>query len=143
MKNEEFIKMVNNDVWTTLAPSKIDGIGVFAIKDIPRGTPLFSGEDMWDNYFWLDDDEFLQILEPVRNLILDRTLQLKGYPICCRHPNSHAKMQCFMNHSNKPNSNGYSALTDIKCGEEITENFFDVAGDPMHKFTLDRMKFLK
>lgn len=38
-------------------------------------------------------------------------------------PNSDQFLQAFMNHSDKPNSDGHEAIRDIKAGEEVTEDF--------------------
>ena len=135
------VEKINNEVWATLAPSKIHGVGVFAIRDIPKGTEL--AKNQWDTetYYEVTDEEFTELLEPIRNIILDRTQQEEGAMIKFRHPNCMAKLQSFMNHSLEPNSDGQKTLRDIKKGEEITENFLKVAGKmKLHKFILERYK---
>ena len=135
------IQTINNEVWATLASSKIHGIGVFAIRDIPKGTEL--AKNQWDTetYYEVTDEEFMELLEPIRNIILDRTKQEEGAMIKFRHPNCMAKLQSFMNHSLTPNSDGQKTLREIKKGEEITENFFEVAGNmKLNKFILERYK---
>ena len=144
MNNRDFIKKVNKEVWCTLAPSKIHGVGVFAIRNIPKGTVLFKGESEGANYFYLSEEEFGRIVEPIRNILIDRHLQCEGKEMWVCHPNGDAKLLCFMNHNDKPNSDGYKALTEIKAGEEVTENFIDIAGcDVLHRLTFKRMTFLK
>ena len=144
MSNKEFIDRVNKEVWCTLAPSSIHGVGVFAIRDIPKGTKLFKGEGEGDNHLYLSEEEFMDIIEPIRNIMIDRHLQCSGEKIWTCHPNGDAKLMCFMNHADKPNSNGYVSLVDIKAGEEVTENFVDIAGcDILHELTFKRMGFLK
>ena len=127
------VERLNNEVWATLKPSLINGIGVVAIRFIPKGTEIAKCEDN-TQYYEVSDEEFLQILEPIRNMILDRTQFEK---IRFRHPNCMAKLQSFMNHSNEPNSDGKVALRDIKEGEEITENFMELNKN-LHPLILKR-----
>src|SRR3990167_916331 len=134
------IQTINNEVWATLAPSKIHGIGVFAIRDIPRGTELVKNQWDTETYYEVTDEEFMELLEPIRDIILDRTQQEEGVMIKFRHPNCLAKLQSFMNHSLEPNSDGQKALKDIKESEEITENFLEIANIKLHQFTLERYK---
>ena len=134
------IQTINNEVWATLAPSKIHGIGVFAIRDIPRGTELVKNQWDTETYYEVTDEEFMELLEPIRDIILDRTQQEEGVMIKFRHPNCMAKLQSFMNHSLEPNSDGQKPLKDIKESEEITENFLEIANIKLHQFTLERYK---
>ncbi len=46
MTKEELIKHLKNDVYCRLGVSKISGIGVIAIKDIPKGTNPFRSLSM-------------------------------------------------------------------------------------------------
>ena len=113
---------LNNSVWATLAPSKIRGIGVFAIRDIKKGTRLGlqggSGE-------WIKCD-LTKVVPEVRKLVCQRwPMEKDGYPFLS--PNDDALMVSFINHSDKPCYNKYSdtASRDIKKGEEITVNYGD------------------
>ena len=40
----DIINRINSEVWATLASSTIHGVGVFAIRDIPKGTKLADGQ---------------------------------------------------------------------------------------------------
>lgn len=116
---------LNNTVWATLKPSPIHGIGVFAIRDIPKGT-LITDYCVWDKkppVFEVSREDFLKILPEVRGLILDRMIFREGHPIVFPSPNNDQHLRSFMNHSDNPNSDGERALVDIQKGEEITEDF--------------------
>ena len=111
MTENEVVERINNEVWATLAPSKIHGIGVVAIRDVPQGTYF---ERRWEEtglYYELSEENFLRLLKPIRSMILDRT-QFSEV-IRFRHPNCVARLQSFMNHSSSPNSDGKMALRDI------------------------------
>lgn len=139
MNDYEIVNKINNEVWVTLAPSKIHGIGVIAIRDIPKGTEIGRGQH-YSVYYWLSERSFEKLLEPIRNMILDRTQQDEGQLIRFCHPNATARPQNFMNHSDNPNSDGVKTLVDVKTGEEITENYIKIAPRKLHRFVLERYK---
>ena len=134
------VEKINSEVWATLAPSEIHGVGVFAIRDIPKGTELFKRYTEWGAYNEVTDEEFMSLLEPIRNMILDRTQQNEGEKIRFRHPNCVVRLQSFMNHADNPNTNGQLALVDILKGEELTENFIKIASKKLHRFIVERYK---
>lgn len=106
-------------VWCTLAPSKIHGVGVFAVRDIPRGQKLYL-QGTGEEFTWSD-----HIKEPFKTLILSRWPERKTF----LHPHSDAWFLSFMNHSRAPNYDHESdvALEAIHTGEEITEDYgFDI-----------------
>jgi len=141
------INFINNNVWARLAPSKIHGIGVFAIRNIPKNTYLkMKGllyEDPEDTE--INKEDFLKIRPEIRKIILDRWFMEKDY-LAIKNPNNDADLQSFMNHSNNANSNGYYTLQNIKKGEEITENYKNIIGhhDSSNQLTQNHLKkFIK
>lgn len=101
-----------------LAPSLIHGIGVFAARDIPKGQRVYG-------------DAFPKLY----------LLSITDVPpeIACRHPSiatsgrlayPDVRFQAYMNHSDTPNYDAKEdiALTDIKEGEEITEDYRKIEG---------------
>lgn len=135
------IRMLTKEVWATLGVSKIHGVGVFAIRDIPAHTEV----GWWTKeYIEIPKEEFQLLPESIRNTILDRMIFYDFQEnLIFRHPNSIVQLQCFMNHSENPNSDGLRTLRDIKAGEEITENFKKLSGYTISDITLKRMPFLK
>lgn len=133
---------INNSVWCKLSPSKIHGIGVFAIRDIPKGQKLsdheFESLEI-PKIFTVSFEDFNLIRPEIRSLILDRILIPDGIPfIPFLSPNSNQILQSFMNHSSTPNSDGHYALCDIKMGEEVTEDYHFINND-WHRLTKERM----
>ncbi len=116
------MKELNDSTFCRLAPSPIHGIGVFAIRDIPKGQELTDCYGSLRHYI-LSKKEFDGLVPEVRELIKERTIFIKGKPLAFFSPNCNQMLQHFMNHSETPNSNGRYALVDIKKGEEITENY--------------------
>lgn len=113
---------LNKAVFCKLAPSPIHGIGVFAIRDIPKGQELTDCYGSLRHYI-LTKKEFDKIVPEVKKLILERTKFIKGKPYGFFSPNSNQMFQHFMNNSHFPNSDGKYALRKIKKGEEVTENY--------------------
>ncbi|MEP0324666.1 SET domain-containing protein [Bauldia litoralis] len=103
---------------TYLAPSAIEGIGLFAAEAIPRGTLIWKQDDRFDLSYDLRD------LDPEDHLLRDM-LRCYGYQpgdepvfVLC---GDNAR---FMNHSSQANADDIGDLTiacaDIAKGEEIT-----------------------
>lgn len=130
--NMDPVKYLNTTVWARLGPSVIHGVGVFAIRDIPKGTQItdFNLNDFRNQRpLRINYKDFEKILPEIRALILDYVTFLyhKKIPeFSFFSPNQNACLQSFMNHSDKPNSDGVWSLKAIKKGEEITENYRDL-----------------
>ena len=144
------IEYLNRTVWCKLGPSPIHGIGVFAIRDIPKGQELtdYFLEDSLKNRRYdpliIFVEEFALILPEIQNLILDRLTLSKSTNrqfIQFQSPNRDQLLQAFMNHSDNPNSTGEFALRDIKKGEEITEDFRSLATE-LHPLSKQHYNFL-
>ena len=120
---------------TRLAPSRIHGLGVFAVAPIARGTPVWRFAKGLDMEF--SPDIFDGLPEHVRSFFshygyLDRNV--KRIILCFDDAR-------FVNHSDTPNivtdyaQDRYGldvALRDIEAGEEIT---MDYAGFEDSRFT--------
>jgi len=133
---------LNATVWATLGRSDIHGIGVFAIRDIPKDQ-VFTDNTV-DNptdfhTFIFAEKEFKHILPEIQALILDRTLFEEGRLMKFISPNDDQILRSFMNHSDDSNTDGVRALRDIKRGEELTESF---RIDNMHPLTKRHMTWL-
>jgi SET domain-containing protein len=124
-------------VKTYLAPSKIDGLGLFADQYIPAGTLVWKfvgGVDV------LVDEDELEKLNPAtyeyfkKYAYLD--LRIGKYIVC----GDDAR---FVNHSSNPNLVGLYpagnefgidvALQDIEAGEELTSDYGSFDAEFMHK----------
>lgn len=143
---------LEKNVWCTIAPSPIHGVGVFAIRDIRKGTKLTDNNYSSAPSFFPEKlmltmslPDFEKLDEGIRNIILDRTVFHENYHkemLRFMSPNKHAVLQLFMNHSDTPNSDGVYALSDIKKGEEITEDFSKLVS-VLHKISKQHFHFLK
>lgn len=139
------VDYLNNTVWCKLAPSKF-GVGVFSIRDIAKGTKLTD----WDrnhlekpNIYELSEKEFMFLVKPIRDLILDKTTySLHNIILRFISPNSECYLQDFCNHSDKPNvDKWFVANRDIKSGEEIFEDYNEFAKE-LHQLSKEHYNFL-
>ena len=109
------------------------GVGVIAIRDIPKGTLLtdytyvqaLKKKKIRDVQIKLKNLDLL--LPEIKDLILDRTVLLNNHhkngKLRTIPPNYNQVLQMYMNHSDSPNSDGVYATLDIKKREEVTENY--------------------
>ena len=142
---EEIIEKLNNTVYAKLESSDIQGVGVFAIRDIPKGqeiTDININNIRKAKPIVIKVEDFSKILPEVRELILDRMLFERGEYFTFFSPNVDACLRSFMNNAEDANSDGVVALRDIKKGEEITENYIEITNE-LHDLVLEHHKHLK
>lgn len=119
------IKELNTYMLTRVAPSKIAGVGIFALRDLEKGETLYA--DMASKIYTLPYKYFDPIRPEVRTLIVERWPQvINGSPFV--FPDT--RLQAFMNHSDTPNYNGKTdiMLKNVEEGEEITEDYRQIEG---------------
>jgi len=111
-----------------LAPSRIHGIGVFALADIAVGkSDLFSPpSDTWQA---VPLDELEGLPAHTRKLIDTYCLQDEGMVYLPPHGFKIVDLVHFLNHADEPNlqqqdgGNYFVALRDIDAGEELTIDY--------------------
>ena len=120
----ELDDILNATVWCTLAPLSIHGVGVFAIRDIPKGQKMGCQEMTRPQILRILPEELNRLRPEIKKLIIQRwpIVTTKGY---FQSPNHDAYLLSFMNHSDTPNYNKVqdTALRDIKNGEEVLEDY--------------------
>lgn len=123
-------------VETRVAPSAIHGLGLFAVKMIPRGTPIWKFQPGFDQEFSPAQFSALPV-DAQKHLrwfaFLD---QVSGNWVLS---GDHA---CFMNHSAAPNTGALPyapqpvvtvALLDIGAGEELTCDYLAFDSEAANK----------
>ena len=119
-------KLPHVDVYTRLAPSKIHGVGVFAIVDIPKDTNLFGPDDT--DLVEVPAGDITDLMDSQQDLYHDFAPLVGGYYRC---PPSFNMMSAawYLNHSETPNcrcdESDYSfySLVDIPAGTELTVDY--------------------
>jgi uncharacterized protein len=131
MSNKRYSKsaikpsLPHKHVFARLGPSGIDGVGVFAIGAIPKGTNIFP--DVNDRIIWIDKAKIKRLKGEIRLLYEDycvKTGNKYGAPVSFNKINA----SWYLNHSSKPNAvvdRDYHVLAkrNIKKGEEITLDY--------------------
>ncbi len=115
----------HKNVYTRLKQSKIDGIGVFAIRNIKKKTNIFS--DANDRIVWIDKKRVCRLKGHARDLY-ERYCVCMGNKIGVPVSFNMLSVSWYLNHSFKPNAHvdqDYCVITNrnIRKGEEITLDY--------------------
>ena len=120
MNTDQTVDYLNTIVKTKLAPSPIHAVGVFAIRDIPKGTKMFLiyGPKPYRVSPGNQAKLFTEVLDTLKER-WPRMLQGEGF----LYPDAYT--QGYMNHADEPNYDATLDITlrEIKAGEEVTEDY--------------------
>lgn len=121
---DEQIDELNTQVRCKLGVSAIHGIGVFAIRDIPKGERCYCTPQVIPRFYKVPFGSLGKLYPEVKELVLARWASIVNGSIF-QSPNDDAGLLFFMNHSDDPNYDVVSdiALKDIKAGEEVVEDY--------------------
>ena len=137
IKRDALLTSLDNDTYARIARSAIHGVGVVAIRPIPKGIlPFQTLTNFNDEIINLYPNEIATLPKNVQTMIRDFFLRNNdgSYPVLKNGLNA-LDISFFMNHSKTPNiainSNinsrrGYSdfhTIRDISEGEELTFNY--------------------
>jgi|SRR5208282_599762 len=139
MPNENKSKMPHEGVYVRLQPSQIHGVGVFAIKDIPKGTHIFPDDD--EELVWIQKRVLARLSAEERKLYDDFCI-IRGDLYGCPQSFNKLTPTWYFNESSAPNMAADSdyrfyALRHINKGEELTVDYASYSDQPEHS-TLDR-----
>lgn len=122
------IKKIKN-TYCRLQSSKISGVGVFAVQDIPRGVNPFQGVHA-QKWYELSISDFGKLKKEVRQMMDDFFVIEKDNAVWVPEGGLvDMDISFFVNHSKRPNlktTNGGSffvTLRKIKKGEELTIDY--------------------
>jgi len=123
-------------VETRVAPSAIDGMGLFAKHFLPKGTPVWRFEPGFDQAF------SAQAIAGLPSIARDHARHFSFISKTDGHSILSGDHACFINHSDLPNTGAPAestspvttvALRDIAAGEEITCDYFSFDADAPRK----------
>jgi len=128
MTKEELLKELAEETFITLRPSTVHGIGVFALRDIPKGCKNLFSQHV-GNWIKVPIADIEKLPEASRNLVetyclydeTDYYLPDYGFKVM--------DMVNYLNHSANPNvisvNDGeyFESLRDIAEGEELFVNY--------------------
>ena len=132
MNKAALLQELQADNYVMLKPSPVHGIGVFAIKDIPKGCrSIFSkGTGGWVR---LSFEEVEQLPPHSRNLVETYCLYDETHYFVPDYGFKLMDLVLYLNHSSTPNiasvneGEEFEALRDIKEGEELLVDYGTIA----------------
>ncbi len=129
---KELIEHLKNDIYCRVGVSKISGVGVIAIKNIPKGiNPFKSLSHYKDKCITLDKNDVKSLDKNIVNLLHDFCGHKYGYDVLADGPNR-LTISFYLNHSDNPNLDiiqtdneyyGFVSNKIIKEGDELTINY--------------------
>jgi SET domain-containing protein len=134
MTKEELLSELNDDTWVMIRSSPIEGIGVFAIRDIPKGCHTIFSKVNKDHDEWISvpKTEVEQLPAHSRALIENYCLYDDDNYFIAEYGFKKMDLVNFLNHSDEPNvmsvNDGefFEALRDIKAGEELLIDYGEI-----------------
>lgn len=127
MAVERLLRELRHDTYVIVRPSSVAGIGVFAIRPIPKGCrDIFSPPPVGDDgYVAVPREEIDALPHYARHLVETYCLFDEGQYFVPRHGFKQMDLVSFLNHSDTPNVRSiddgawFEAMVDIAAGEEL------------------------
>jgi uncharacterized protein len=115
----------HDGVFARIGPSRVHGVGVLAIRDIPAGTLVFRGED--ERAVWVRRSTVRKLPRAVRALYEDFGM-VDGARLGVPANLNRLSVGWYVNHSEQPNlvagdDGRFRALRRIRAGEELTADY--------------------
>jgi SET domain-containing protein len=123
----------HDGVYARIGRSRIHGVGVLAIRDIPRGTRLFRGED--ERVVWVRLTRIRRLPVELRRLYTDFGMAW-GQRIGVPQTLNMLSVGWYLNHSEHPNveaddAGRFRTLRRIEQGDELTADYRTFADEPL------------
>ena len=128
MKKEALLKQLQSQTYVMIKPSPLHGIGVFAIRDIPKGTKDIFSEGFGD-WIKVSKDEVDALPSHSRELIENHCLFDEDSYFIPEYGFKLVDLVIYLNHSETPNvislndGEQFEALADIKAGEALLVDY--------------------
>ena len=116
IKNEDFLHIIQNTTYCKIGVSEVHGIGVIAIRDIPKGVDPFLSLGSNNRFLCLTEEEINTLDKDIQDHLRSYYIRTEGtYPVMAKGFNE-VCIFGYMNHSDNPNMGLY-----IKDESELTE----------------------
>jgi len=128
MTREELLKELSEETFITLKPSPVHGIGVFALRDIPKGCKTLFSRNVGE-WIRVPISDIDQLPDQTRNMVETYCLYDETHYYLPDYGFKVMDLVNYLNHSSSPNvisvNDGeyFESLREIKEGEELLVNY--------------------
>lgn len=136
MNKQALIKELQENSYIMLKPSAIEGVGVFAVRNIPRGCrDMFSAPHPSDRWITLTKEEVAVLPDYSRLLVENYCLYDNAVYFVPANGFKKIDLALFINHSDEPNiisindGDYFEAVKDIEAGEELLLDYGQLVQD--------------
>ncbi len=133
MTKAELLQELASNTWVMIRPSAIEGIGVFALRDIPKGCrEMFSKANAHEQWITVPKIEVADLPEHSRALIENYCLYDEENYFIPDYGFKKMDLVNYLNHADTPNvisiNDGefFEAISDIKKGEELFIDYAEI-----------------
>ena len=130
MTKAELLAELSSNTYVMLKPSPIEGIGVFAIADIPKGCrTMFGKPDAADEWITITKKEIESLPAHIQFLVGNYCLYDEENYFVPAQGFKKMDLALFINHADTPNiisindGDYFEAIRDIKAGEELLVDY--------------------
>ncbi len=131
MTKEALLKELAEETFVTLRPSTVHGIGVFALRDIPKGCKTLFSRNV-GNWIKVPIADIEKLPVASRNLVETYCLYDEQDYYLPDYGFKLMDMVNYLNHSSEPNvisvneGEYFETMRDIQEGEELFVNYGDI-----------------
>jgi SET domain len=133
MTKAELLAELTNNTYVMLKPSPVEGIGVFAITDIPKGCRnMFSKPDVNDEWVTVPKKEVEALPTHAQFIVGNYCLYDEDNYFIPGNGFKKIDLSLFLNHADIPNvisindGDYFEAVRDIKAGEELLVDYGEI-----------------
>ena len=133
MTKEELLAELIENTWVMIRPSPIEGIGVFALRDIPKGCrSMFSKAGNHEEWITIPRTEIDKLPAHSKALVENYCLYDDENYFVPEAGFKKMDLALFLNHADKGNiisiNDGefFEAIVDIKKGEELVIDYGEI-----------------
>jgi len=126
MNKEALLKELAENIWVMIKPSPVEGIGVFALQDIPKGCrEMFSKSNEHEQWITISKAEVENLPAHTKALIENYCLYDEENYFVPDYGFKKMDLVNFLNHADEPNvisindGDFFEAIREIKKGEEL------------------------
>lgn len=136
MDRQHLLDELHTSTFVMLKPSPLEGVGVFAIRDIPKGCrDMFGKPDAPGHWITIPREDVEALPAHSRHLVETYCLYDERHYFVPKDGFKKMDLACYLNHSDEPNvvsiddGDYFEALREIRSGEELLIDYGDIVAD--------------